>query len=79
MYPQNLDNTSSRKNIKIPNGTEKKSSVEDLDYTLSSASRGRYRRISRGFISATITTNSDIPLLSILVAEKSHKIKNHST
>ena len=35
---------------------------------LSSASRGRWRRISRGSASAAMTTNSEIPRLSVLVA-----------
>jgi hypothetical protein len=37
--------------------------------TLSSASNGRWRRISSGSVSAAITTNSEIPLLRVLVAE----------
>lgn len=36
--------------------------------TLSSASRGRCSRISMGSVSAAITTNSEMPLLSVLVA-----------
>jgi len=35
---------------------------------LSSASRGRWRRISRGSVSAAMTTNSEIPLFRVLVA-----------
>jgi len=43
---------------------------------LSSASKGRWRRISSGSVSAAITTNSEIPLLSVLVAEKSRLYQN---
>ena len=35
---------------------------------LSSASRGRWRRISRGSVSAARTTNSEMPRLRVLVA-----------
>ena len=41
--------------------------------TLSSASNGRWSRISSGSVSAAITTNSDIPLLRVLVAARKHK------
>lgn len=37
--------------------------------TLSSASKGRWSRISSGSVSAAITMNSEIPLLRVLVAE----------
>jgi len=35
---------------------------------LSSASKGRWRRISKGSVSAAMTTNSAIPLFKVLVA-----------
>lgn len=35
---------------------------------MSSASKGRCRRISRGSVSAAITTNSEIPLFRVFVA-----------
>jgi hypothetical protein len=41
--------------------------------TLSSASKGRWSRISSGSVSAAITTNSDIPLFRVLVAARKHK------
>lgn len=37
---------------------------------MSSASKGRWRRISSGSVSAAITTNSEMPLLSVFVAEQ---------
>jgi len=40
---------------------------------LSSASKGRWRRISRGSASAAITTNSEIPLFKVLVAATQQK------
>jgi hypothetical protein len=48
----------------------------DRIYTLSSASNGRWRRISSGSVSAAITTNSEIPLLRVLVAEHRHEFKS---
>lgn len=40
--------------------------------TLSSASKGRWSKISSGSVSAAITTNSDIPLFKVLVAAQNN-------
>lgn len=39
-------------------------------FTLSSARRGRCRRISMGSVSAAMTTNSEMPRFRVLVAAK---------
>lgn len=53
--------------------------VKEKNTTLSSASRGRWRRISSGSVSAAITTNSDIPLFRVFVAAHRHTQKENQT
>lgn len=43
--------------------------IKEKKTTLSSASSGRWRRISSGSVSAAITTISEIPLFNVFVAE----------
>jgi len=47
--------------------------------TLSSASNGRWRRISKGSVSAAITMNSAIPLFNVLVAATTPAITQKNT
>lgn len=56
----------------------KNANLHRKNHTLSSASKGRWRRISSGSVSAAITTNSEIPLFRVFVAaSKKHAINNY--
>lgn len=55
-----------------------KKNKQGRNQTLSSASKGRWRRISRGSTSVAITTISAIPRLSAFVAEQKKNRENYT-